>query len=118
MLEIALCSLKVRIAMCLNWSIVTRARQVDEATLDASLARSMTLLIDAGMFDPGLPTQGAPGVPQDPFTPPRGPLEPSPDRESGIGNAPALAPGPLARLQDLQLLTALSPQARVMMTSR
>ena len=34
-----------------------------------------------------------------------------------IGNAAALVPWHVARLQDLQLLTELSPQARVMMTS-
>jgi hypothetical protein len=34
---------------------------------------------------------------EDPLLAPRrGPLGPSPDRESGIGNAPALVPGPLA----------------------
>jgi hypothetical protein len=38
--------------------------------------------------------RGPRGVPRDAFAPPRGPLGPSPDRESGIGNAPALAPGP------------------------
>ena len=47
-------------------------------------------------------TQGVPpGVPQDPLAPHRGPLGPSPDRESAVGNAanaPALAPGPLAAL--------------------
>ena len=31
-------------------------------------------------------------------------------RDSAIRNAPALVPGPLARLQDLMLLTELSPQ--------
>ena len=59
----------------------------------------------------GLLTQGVPGFPQGPLTPRRGPLGPSLDRESAIGNAPALAPGPLARLQGLRLLTELSPQA-------
>ena len=34
----------------------------------------------------------------------------SPDRESAVRNAPALEPGPLARLCDLQLLSALPPQ--------
>jgi hypothetical protein len=41
-------------------------------------------------------------------TPSMTPYEPSPDRESVIGGAPTLVPGPLARLQDLQLLTELS----------
>ena len=43
----------------------------------------------------------------------RGPRGCSPDRESAIGNAPTLlvAPGLLARLYDLQLLTELSPQS-------
>jgi hypothetical protein len=45
-------------------------------------------------------------------TPSRTPWALSRYRESAIGNAPALGPGPLARLQDLQLLTGLSPQAR------
>jgi hypothetical protein len=44
---------------------------------------------------PGLITQGVPGVPQDPLAPRRGPLRPSPDRDSAIGSAPALVPGPL-----------------------
>jgi hypothetical protein len=65
----------------------------------------------------GLLTQGVPGVPQDSLAPRRGPLGPSPDKEIAIGNAPALVPGPLAGLLDLQLLTVLSPQARVMRTS-
>jgi hypothetical protein len=51
-----------------------------------------------GRLDPGLPTQGVPGVPQDPLAPPCGPLGSSPDRESAIGRAPSLVPGPLARL--------------------
>jgi hypothetical protein len=46
----------------------------------------------------GLLTQGVPGVPQDPFAPHRRPLISYPDRESPIGNAPALVPGPVARL--------------------
>jgi hypothetical protein len=46
----------------------------------------------------GLLTQGVLGVPQDPLAPRRGPLGSSPDRKSAIGNAPALVPGPLARL--------------------
>ena len=47
-----------------------------------------------------------------PLPPPRGPsLGPSPYRERAIGNAPALVPGPAARLHDLQLLTAFPPQA-------
>jgi hypothetical protein len=50
-------------------------------------------------------------TPPDPVAPRRGPLGSSPDRDSAIGNVPALVPGPLARLQDLQLLTELSPQA-------
>ena len=44
---------------------------------------------------------------------PGGPTEPlvcSPDRDCAIRNAPALVPGPLARLCDLRLLTALPPQ--------
>ena len=46
------------------------------------------------------------------FTGPlRTPLGSSPDRGSAVGSAPALVPGPLARLQELQLLTELSPQA-------
>ena len=59
----------------------------------------------------GLLTQGVSGVPQDPLAPHRGPLGSSPDRDSAIGNATTLEPGPLARLYDLQLLTELSPQA-------
>ena len=58
----------------------------------------------------GLLTQGVPGVLQDPLAPRRGPLGPSPYRESASVNALALVPGPLAGLQDLQLLTELSPQ--------
>jgi hypothetical protein len=58
--------------------------------------------------EPGLLTQGVPVVPQDPLAPRRGPLGSSPDRESAIGNAPALVPGPLARLQDLPLRISLS----------
>ena len=53
-------------------------------------------------------SKGPAGVPQDPFAPCRGPLGSSPDRERAIGwigNAPVLVPGPLARLQDLPLLT-------------
>ena len=46
----------------------------------------------------GLLTQGVPGVPRDPFAPRRGPLGSSPDRESAIGNAHGLVPGPLALL--------------------
>ena len=34
--------------------------------------------------------KGFRGVPQDPFAPRRGPLGPSPDRDSAIGNDPAL----------------------------
>ena len=49
-------------------------------------------------FTAGLLTQGVPRVPQDPSAPRRGPLGYSPDRESAIGNAPALVPGSLARL--------------------
>jgi hypothetical protein len=41
---------------------------------------------------------GPRGVPQDALTSRRGPLGPSSYRESAIGNAPALAPGPLAGL--------------------
>jgi hypothetical protein len=47
---------------------------------------------------PGLPTQRVLGAPQDSLAPHRGPLGPSPDRESAIGNAPALVPGPVAGL--------------------
>jgi hypothetical protein len=36
--------------------------------------------------------------------------ESSPDRESALGGAPAVAPEPVARLQRLQLLIELSPQ--------
>ena len=50
------------------------------------------------MYPAGLLTQGVPGVPQDPLAPRRGTLGPSLDRESAIGNAPALVPGSLARL--------------------
>jgi hypothetical protein len=46
----------------------------------------------------GLLTQWVPGVPQDPFAPRQGPLAPSPYRKSSIGKAPALVPGPAARL--------------------
>jgi hypothetical protein len=46
------------------------------------------------------------------LAPRRGPLGPSPDRERAIGNAPAPAPGPLARLQDLRRLTGVSPAGR------
>ena len=53
-----------------------------------------------------------PGVPQDPLAPRRGPLGSSPDRGGAVGNAPALVPGPLTRLQELQLLTELSPQVK------
>ena len=60
-------------------------------------------------LEAGLLTQGALGVPQDPLAPRRGPLESSPDRERAIENAPALVPGPLARLWDPPLLTGLSP---------
>jgi hypothetical protein len=42
----------------------------------------------------------------------RGPPGLSPDRESAMGNAPALAPGPPARLEDRALLTGCNhPQA-------
>jgi hypothetical protein len=51
------------------------------------------------LFCAGLLTQGSLGVPQDPLAPRRGPLESSPDKQSTIGNAPALVPGSLARLQ-------------------
>jgi hypothetical protein len=45
-----------------------------------------------GRWSPAGPlTQGAPGVPQDPFAPLRGPLESSLHRESAAGNAPALS---------------------------
>jgi hypothetical protein len=60
----------------------------------------------------GLLIQGVPGVPQDPLAPRRGPLGSSPDRGGAVGNAPALVPGPLTRLQELQLLTELSPQVK------
>ena len=50
-------------------------------------------------------TQGVPGFPQDPWHPVEDHLDPLHNyRESAIGNAPALVPGPLARLQDPQLL--------------
>ena len=39
-----------------------------------------------------------PGVPPDPLALLRGPLESSLDRESAIGNAPGVVPGPVARL--------------------
>ena len=42
-------------------------------------------------------TQGPRGFPHDPFAPVEDPLEP-PDTESAMGSAPALVPGPLARL--------------------
>ena len=44
----------------------------------------------------GCSLEGSRGVPPDPFAPRRGPLGPSADRESAIGNAPALVHGPLA----------------------
>ena len=47
-------------------------------------------------FEAGLLIQGVPGVPPDPLAPHRGPLGPSLDRGSAIGNAPALVSGPLA----------------------
>jgi arylsulfatase B/arylsulfatase I/J len=50
------------------------------------------------LWEAGLLTQGVPGVPQDPLAPSCGPLGSSPDRKSSLGNAPALVPGPLARL--------------------
>ena len=50
------------------------------------------------LYAAGLLTQGVPGVPQDSLAPRRGPLGPSPDRESPIENAPALLLGPSARL--------------------
>jgi hypothetical protein len=52
---------------------------------------------DGAAFEAGLQTRGAgPGgpIPQDPLAPRRGPLGSSPDRQSAIGNAPALVPGP------------------------
>jgi hypothetical protein len=53
---------------------------------------------------------GCPTLPQDPLAPRRGPFGPSPDRESSIGNEPALVPGPSAQLQDLHPLTGSPPQ--------
>jgi hypothetical protein len=57
-------------------------------------------MVSAGIdgFSPGLLIQGVLGVPQDPFAPHRGPLGSSPDRERVVENAPALVPGPSARL--------------------
>jgi hypothetical protein len=55
----------------------------------------------ATAFPPGLLIQGVLGilgVPQDPLAPVENPLGSYPDRESAIGNAPALVPGPSARL--------------------
>ena len=59
---------------------------------------NMNALVKEGI-EQGCQLTGVPGVPQqDPLAPRRGPLGSSPDRESAIGNAPALVPGPLARL--------------------
>ena len=63
-----------------------------------------------GLVPGGAANSRGPRVMWDPLAPPRGPIGPSPERESGFRNAPALAPGSLARLQDLQLLTEFSPQ--------
>jgi hypothetical protein len=58
-------------------------------------------------------TQGVPGVPQDPFAPRRGPLGPSRDWDSAIGNACTLDSVFQHRWLHsktiLQLLTELSP---------
>ena len=43
-------------------------------------------------YTAGLLTQGVPGVPQDPLAPRRRPLGSSPDRNSAVGNVPALLP--------------------------
>ena len=48
-------------------------------------------------FVAGLLTEEVPGVPQDPLAPRRGPLVTSPARNIAVENAPAVAPGPLAR---------------------
>ena len=61
--------------------------------------KSMTggAAIDGDTCIRDLLTQGVPGVPQDPFSPRRGPLDSSPYREAAIRNAHTLVPGPLAR---------------------
>ena len=60
----------------------------------------------------GLLNQGVLEVPRHPLAPPCGPLGSSPDRQSAIGNTPALVPGPkwLGCETSVELLTELSPQ--------
>jgi hypothetical protein len=57
-----------------------------------------------------LTQQGVPGGPTGPLGTPSRTRGSSPLRESAVENAPALVRGPLARLQDLRLLTAVAPQ--------
>jgi hypothetical protein len=53
--------------------------------------RTRPLLTDSARSQPGLLARGVLGVPQVPFVPRRGHLRSSPDRDSAIVNAPALA---------------------------
>ena len=70
---------------------------VQQLTFDVTFGPYTQDAVDAdAAYRAGLLIQGVPGVPQDPLAPHRGPLGPSPDRDSAIGNASALVPGPLA----------------------
>jgi hypothetical protein len=85
----------------------------------AGLTAEDLAMTHSGPIPPPVLTQGllpqvVPGSHRTPWHPVEDPLlGPSPDRECAMENASALVPGPLALLQDLQLLTQLSPQAKI-----
>ena len=72
---------------------------VQQLTFDVTFGPYTQDAVDAdATYRAGLPIQGVLGIPQDPLAPRRGTLGSSPDRERAVENAPALVPGPLARL--------------------
>jgi hypothetical protein len=97
----AMLKLRAEVTFTSGWQVLMGQAEVKNWM--RSDADSTTTMRYAGeyKFAAGLLTQGVPGVPQDPVAPRGGPLGSSPDRERAIGwigNAPALVPGPSARL--------------------
>jgi hypothetical protein len=91
--------------MVLADSYPTTPTVLSPALFATAKARGVKLFVEFPAAVPGGAAKRAnskgPGGPtgaQDPLAPRRGPLGPSPDRGSVVRNAPALVPGPLARL--------------------
>jgi hypothetical protein len=82
---------------CVFWADLTTSLAAQRAPATAPGFSGSTSPRPRRCLGPGLLTQGVPGSPEDPCAPRRGPIGPSPDRESAIRNAPALVPVPLAR---------------------